>query len=340
MRVFGLERGFQRCSWLGIALLSPRAQQRARLLQGLEALLRRGVGAREAAEILGVSKATLYRWRRRLMRQGPSALEPGSRRPHHLRRPQWPAPLVARVLALRKAYPAWGKAKIVVLLRREGFAASESTVGRILGELCRRHHLPTAPQLRKRTRHARTMKRFHAQRLPKGLRPSLPGEILQLDSLHLHLLPDVPCKQFTAYCPVSHWTVGAVYSSASSQRAVDFLDKVLRDCPFTVRALQVDGGSEFKKLFEARCQQLNIPLYVLPPKSPKLNGAVERANEAWRYEFYAAYPLPHSLKLLQPLVQRFQHLYNHTRPHQALHGLTPQQYLQAHHPLLLQSHMS
>lgn len=339
MRVFGLDRCIQRCSRLEIALLSPRAQQRLRHLQGLEALLRRGVGAAEAAEILGVSKATLYRWRQRLM-QGPRALEPRSRRPCRLRRPLWPTALVERILVLRQTYPAWGKAKLAVLVRRDGFVVSESTVGRILRLLCQRHHLPNAPQIRRRTRRSRAAKRFHAQRLPKGLRPSLPGEILQFDSLHLQLLPGVPCKQFTAYCPVSHWTVCAVYPTASSQRAADFLDKVRRDCPFPVRAIQVDGGSEFKKLFEAKCQQLRLPLYVLPPKSPKLNGAVERANGAWRYEFYAVYDLPHSLHLLQPLVQRFQHTYNHTRPHQALHGLTPHQYLLQHHAPLLQSHMS
>jgi hypothetical protein len=33
-------------------------------------------------------------------------------------------------------------------------------------------------------------------------------------------------------------------------------------------------------------------LHVLPPRSPKLNGGVERCNGAWRYEFYACTELP------------------------------------------------
>src|SRR6516164_9619385 len=48
--------------------------------------------------------------------------------------------------------------------------------------------------------------------------------------------------------------------------------------PFPIRALQVDGGSEFAAEFEQACQQRGLYLFVLPPRSPKLNGAVERAN--------------------------------------------------------------
>jgi transposase InsO family protein len=101
--------------------------------------------------------------------------------------------------------------------------------------------------------------------------------------------------------------------------------------PFAVTALQVDGGSEFMADFEIACQAKQLPLFVLPPKSPKLNGAVERANGSWRYEFYAVYELPGTLAELNPLIDSFQHLYNHFRPHGALHGLTPAQYLATHH---------
>ena len=48
--------------------------------------------------------------------------------------------------------------------------------------------------------------------------------------------------------------------------------------PFPIRAVQVDGGSEFAAEFEQACQQRGWHLFVLPPRSPKLNGAVERAN--------------------------------------------------------------
>jgi len=56
--------------------------------------------------------------------------------------------------------------------------------------------------------------------------------------------------------------------------------------PFPIRALQVDGGSEFAAESEAVCQQRGLRLFVLPPRSPKLNGAVERANRTHTEEFY------------------------------------------------------
>lgn len=63
-----------------------------------------------------------------------------------------------------------------------------------------------------------------------------------------------------------------------------------------------------------------------------MNGAVERCNGAWRYEFYAAYDLPTNVGQLNPLIDSFQHLYNHYRPHAALGGLTPNQCRQSPKP--------
>ena len=56
-----------------------------------------------------------------------------------------------------------------------------------------------------------------------------------------------------------------------------------------IGAIQVDGGSEFQAVFEEACQERDIPLFVLPPRSPKLNGHVERANRTHREEFYEVY---------------------------------------------------
>ena len=57
------------------------------------------------------------------------------------------------------------------------------------------------------------------------------------------------------------------------------------------------------------CRRSGLRLYEHPPKRPQINGAVERCNGSWRYEFYASYglprsvegPQPHSLRLLAPL---------------------------------------
>ena len=90
--------------------------------------------------------------------------------------------------------------------------------------------------------------------------------------------------------------------------------------PFPVSALQVDGGSEFNAEFEQACQDKGLVLYELPPRRPQLNGAVERCNGAWRYEFY---DLPASVEAFNPILDGVQHLSNHHRPHGALAGITP-----------------
>ncbi|MEO8811918.1 MAG: integrase core domain-containing protein, partial [Caulobacteraceae bacterium] len=52
-----------------------------------------------------------------------------------------------------------------------------------------------------------------------------------------------------------------------------------------------------------------------------------RCNGSWRYEFYGVYDLPTKLEALNPILDSFQHLYNHHRPHGALGGMTPANYL-------------
>ena len=46
---------------------------------------------RFAAQVFGLSRATLFRWHRRYVSADLSRLESQSRRPHHVRKPQTPA---------------------------------------------------------------------------------------------------------------------------------------------------------------------------------------------------------------------------------------------------------
>ena len=56
-----------------------------------------------------------------------------------------------------------------------------------------------------------------------------------------------------------------------------------------IRAVQVDGGSEFMAEFEAGCRALGLPLPVPPPRSPQPDGIVERANRTARVECWSQY---------------------------------------------------
>ncbi len=69
------------------------------------------------------------------------------------------------------------------------------------------------------------------------------------------------------------------------------------------------------------------PPCALPPRSPQLNGLVERTNGTWRYEFYATWNLPDDLDHLNRWINAFSDEFNRFRPHQSLNGQTPVEYL-------------
>ena len=164
-------------------------------------------------------------------------------------------------------------------------------------------------------------------RKPPDYSVSQPGDLVQLDTLDLRPLPGVVIKHFTARDVISRWDVVEAHRRATSLTAADFLDTVLTRMPFPVRAVQVDGGSEFAALFEQACQQRGLRLFVLPPRSPKLNGAVERAQRTHTEEFYEVTPCAWQIEPLNRQLRAWEQVYNTVRPHQALGYLTPEQFL-------------
>lgn len=337
MQVFGLPRQISRGAALATRLAAKTsdiaAASRVAAVERWRRAMRDGLSACQAARAVGVARATLYRWARRA--------EHHSRRPHHVRQRQWSSALIRAVERLRGDYPMWGRAKLGPLIRKEGFAASDMTVGRIIAHLVARGAAEPVPIARRAAKTKRwTARRHYARRLPKGLKPDQPGGIVQIDTVYVQVGPESHIKHFTAYDPVARWTVGKAFRRATAAAAKDFLAKVLADMPFKVEAIQVDGGSEFKAEFEQACKDYGLILYELPPKRPQLNGAVERCNGAWRYEFYAVFDLPTQVEQINPLIDSFQHLYNHHRPHGALGGLTPASYLKARTDGTPPSHMS
>ena len=100
--------------------------------------------------------------------------------------------------------------------------------------------------------------------------------------------------------------------------------------PFPIKAIQVDGGSEFQDAFEEECQRTGMELFVLPPRSPKLNGYVERAQRTHTEEFYEVTDTSFEIAELNQALLKWEKVYNTVRPHQALGYLTPQEFLKYH----------
>ena len=109
--------------------------------------------------------------------------------------------------------------------------------------------------------------------------------------------------------------------------ATAILDALAERMPFGLRAVQVDGGSEFMAEFETACFDRGIRLFVLPPRSPKLNGHVERANGTHTTEFWEVSDAEPELESLRTALLAWETCYNTIRPHQALGYLTPAEWL-------------
>lgn len=62
---------------------------------------------------------------------------------------------------------------------------------------------------------------------------------------------------------VQKYQEAAVYSHAKSSSAKRFLLDIVKQAPFCIESIQVDGGLEFMAEFEDACEELNIPLIVL-----------------------------------------------------------------------------
>ncbi len=302
--------------------LSKRAKQRLKWLD-----YRTNHTVTQTCRHFDLPRSTLHRWEERFAPGNLSTLEDRSSCPHTMRQRTWGAREVEAVLALRQQYPRWGKAKLAILLARQGIALSISMVGRILRYLRQRRLLVEPQRVRAtaRARHARP----HAQRKPKGVTipKERPGDLLQIDTMRLYPLPGVVRYHFSAVDVVSRYGVVGVRGVATAGTAKAFLGEVQARCPFLIKAIQIDGGSEFMAEFEQECADQGIHVWVLPPHSPKLNGSVERINRTFREEWWECYDGETDLTAMQASGCESERVYNTIRPHQALGMRTPVAFL-------------
>ncbi len=286
---------------------------------------RHGSNASLTCRYFGISRQTFYRWKGRYNPRDLSSLEDLPSRPRKRRASTWTVEQVEAVRKMREEYPRWGKDKLKILLEGEKVRLSVSMVGRILGYLKARGVL-REPIRAIKTRQRR-WKRPYGIRKPKDYRVEAPGDLVQLDTVDVRPEPGVVLKQFTTRDVVSRWDVLELAHRATATTAARLLDPILERIPFEVKAIQVDGGSEFMAEFEEECERRGIRLFVLPPRSPKLNGAVERANRTHTEEFYHFSTANPTVAELGAELRQWETIYNTKRPHQALGYLTPKQFL-------------
>jgi transposase InsO family protein len=267
-----------------------------------------------------MGRSTLRRWLKRFREKGISGLEDLSRRPHSLRSPITPTETVIAVLKVRKENPTWSKYKIKAILKRNRTNISESSIARIL----KRNNMIKEKISKRRQKAALSPK----HRYPRDMVIKRPGDLIQADTKHLRGIGGIKLYQFTAIDVLTKIRVLKSSSSISSKAAERFLKVCQKEFPFKIKSIQTDNGSEFNKCFNQRLKKMRIVHYFTETKSPKQNSYVERSIRTDKEEFYGQGNMRSSVKLLNPLVKKWQNYYNKVRPHQSLNYLTPHEYYQ------------
>lgn len=290
-----------------------------------------GVSDEICQVILGMSRATYYRYKRHLEGLVRGILPP-SKKPRNLRKPLWGEAEKKLVLQIRRENPTYGKEKIAIILSRDhAQTLSESTVGRILTHLKEKGLIIKSPSAL-RTKRKRTFKKHAKPWEFKDYKTMEMGERAQID--HMTVTKNgITIKHFQAWDRKSKYMDAGVSSHANARSAKRFLFEFVKGAPFPILSIQVDGGSEFMAEFEEACAELCIPLLVLPPKKPEYNGGVERGNRTFREEFYnCSNLLDDSVPGIQAALRKALIKYNTYRPHRNLKGLTPMQYIKDSYP--------
>lgn len=249
----------------------------------------------------GISRPTLRKWMRRFEEHGQIGLVSQSTRPIGSPNRKVDQTVQAAILELRRAKNI-GARRIQIEL---GFAKelwlSRTIIQRALDRA-----------------DVKPLKRARRPEKPKRYSRPTPGDRVQLDTMKIR--PGV--YQYTAVDDCSRFRVLGLYPRRSAKYTLAFLERVAEEMPFPIQRAQTDRGTEF---FAEQVQDWLRANFIkfrpIPPRSPHLNGKVERSQLTDLQEFWANRESP-SLEDAEDL-ECWQFDYNWRRPHGSLKGKAP-----------------
>jgi transposase InsO family protein len=92
------------------------------------------------------------------------------------------------------------------------------------------------------------------------------------------------------------------------------------------KIVQTDNGAEFQSHFHWHLEQRDIRHVYIRPRTPHLNGKVERSHRVDDQEFYQLLDtdgIRDNIHLFNEKLREWEDYYNYHRPHAALDGQTP-----------------
>lgn len=272
-----------------------------------------GANRRELCRRFGISPQTGYKWLARHAEFGKVGLIERSRRPS--RSPTLtPAPLEEAVVTMRAEHPAWGGRKIARRLHDLGLGElSPSTVTAIL----HRHDLITPEASQASTR----WQRFEHPE---------PNAMWQIDFKGPVRTPAGVCNPLTLLDDHSRFNM-ALRACATQQGAgvQEHLTEVFRTYGMPVR-INSDNGAPWGSPSDPGqistlalwLVRLGIRVSFSRPYHPQTNGKDERFHRSLKAEVFNGRCFA-DLQEAQVAFDRWRHVYNHQRPHEALDMATP-----------------
>ncbi len=197
------------------------------------------------------------------------------------------------------------------LERYHGIQISESTISRALKTYGVNKLPKTAPK-----------RAIHSKRYAK----KVPGHHIQVDVKFLWLKNSagkaVKRFQYTAIDDATRIRALQIFPKHDQNSAIKFIEYVVEKFPFRIHTIRTDRGHEFQARFHWYVEDIGIQHVYIKPRTPQLNGKVERSHRTDQMEFYQLLTYTDDVDLNTKL-QAWENFYNYDRPHLALDGKTP-----------------
>ena len=257
-----------------------------------------------------IPRSLFYNWKKKYESGGIEELR--RKKPIPKSHPkQLPEDTVCKILELRKIY-SLGPQRIAWYLERyHGIATSCSTVYRTLV----RNELNRLPKTESR-------RAIHTKRYQK----KVPGHHVQVDVKFIWLTNvnggRVRRFQYTAIDDATRIRALKIYKRHTQKNAIDFVDYFIDKFPFRIHTVRTDRGHEFQAQFHWHVEDKGIKHTYIKPRSPQLNGKVERSHRTDKDEFYQLLTYTDNVDLNKKL-DEWENFYNFNRPHTAFDGKTP-----------------
>jgi transposase InsO family protein len=285
----------------------------AQRLLVLDAWLRSKLPAQDFAPLVSLSHHTLYAWKKQFERFGPAGLSDRSR----AARPSGRLPEATQraILMMKEAHPAWGVERISdMLVRSEGYAASASSVRRVLHEAGYESEEMVVPAHR-----PPRVQSFERARPNQLWQSDLFTFVLKRENRRVHLVVFLDDH--------SRFIVGfGLHATASGALVREVFETGVANFGAPAEVLTDNGPqyhswrgkSAFRKLLERR----GVQHLVARPKHPQTLGKTERFwGTLWR-EFLET-SVFQGLEDARTRLGHYIDHYNFQRTHQGIDGLVP-----------------